>query len=168
MLCTSFLRALLVYRPWVVTTKEVKCTDDNEGALMFAKDDGGQWKYNEDTDRVPLPPPARSRAPCMLDAFSGKRSSATLISMLTCAQKLMVVLHDSKGLLICSGAKAGWNPVSPPTLGKAPASPGPSCSGIKKAGLSSGSGLYWLAAVEGKRKKRCVTYKDPRTNFHLI
>lgn len=69
---------------------------------------------------------------------------------------------DDGGLLICSGAEAGWNPVSPPTLGKAAASPGPSCSGIKKAGLSSGSGLYWLAAVEGKRKKR-LAYCDMTT-----
>jgi hypothetical protein len=79
--------------PWVVTSKEPECTDDNAGALRYAVDDGG--------------------------------------------------------LLVCAGANAGWTAVSPPAEGKSKTSPGESCAALQAAGLSTGSGLYWLAKGGG-------------------
>jgi len=48
------------------------------------------------------------------------------------------------GLELCAGEADGWSAVSPPSLGKTAANAGKNCPTLKKAGVNTGNGLYWL------------------------
>ena len=66
----------------------------------------------------------------------------------TCSTENIGALRYSAsagGLQVCSGSK-GWGAVASNPLGKSKSSPAPSCKNIRDTGLSTGSGMYWLAS----------------------